>query len=80
MYDIWIDRNGKEYNIKEMSTSHLMNTIQMLKRSTIQHIPDYDMYIDYMTDIENYIDVMEEELESRDIYQELLDIERVEKI
>ena len=62
----WTTKNGKRLSIREMETSHIENTIKLLKRSIKTMDSDFK---DYYEDYFNFkIDELEEELRIRDVY------------
>lgn len=62
----WTIKDGKRLNIREMETSHIKNTINMLKRSIKTMDKDFK---DYYEDYFNFkIDELEEELRVRIAY------------
>lgn len=62
----WTTKNGKRISIREMETSHIKNTINLLKRN-IEKLDD--TLRDYYDDYFNYkINELEKELRVRDVY------------
>lgn len=62
----WTTKDGKRLSIREMETSHIKNTINMLKRNIRTMDKEFkDFYEDYF----NFkIDELEKELRIRDVY------------
>jgi hypothetical protein len=62
----WTTKNEKRISIREMETSHIKNTINLLKRN-IEKLDDTSR--DYYDDYFNYkINELEKELRVRDVY------------
>lgn len=71
-FNVWIPQNGDKISIKEMTSQHLVNTINMLKRY-LAVVKESDYRYDNMAiliypseDAETYIEKMTEELERRE--------------
>lgn len=60
----WTTRDGKTIEIELMETSHIKNTINLLKRNLEKiNEPEYKNYIEFK------IDELKRELKKRDVYK-----------
>jgi hypothetical protein len=66
MKGYWATKDGRQLKIRAMESSHIRNTINMLKRNLLACDNENHFYIEYY---EKKIKEFEEELQIRDIYK-----------
>ena len=73
MENIWTTQNGIKINVKDMTTTHILNTLKCIEEERIQFIinigwsqdNDYQEYDENIGEKERWIKIFEEELERR---------------
>lgn len=73
MARIWTTQNGKKIKVKDMTTTHILNTIKCIKEGRINFIinmgwaedNDYQMYDEDTETKEKWIKIFNDELERR---------------
>ena len=73
MENIWTTQNGIKIDVKDMTTTHILNTLKCIEEGRIQFIinmgwaqdNDYQEYDENIGEKERWIKIFKEELERR---------------